>query len=296
MPVEGAGQPPGFPHRADFGVRAGPPRNAGELPPRAHPRRPVPAPGRVGEQVPIDGLPDLVGDMQPDRLGQVITHPPAGLDVGLGGGLHAAADQPEPIPQHLRIGGALAVSGPIRPAPIGGVTLQRPPQPKHCGPLPLQPAPSAFIGDVEFQPDHRVDHRAGQELPAQHRHPNHHLRSQTPHRYCRPLLARNRNDVVVAHHTLTHLLTPNRIVLGDGGHGGIPTITTPRRDRTGRYHPRPLPPESPPNQGRAQHIIARLKDWQVLRQRRRRGEAINHALHIRRTLEPQDPQTITGQL
>jgi Transposase DDE domain len=31
---------------------------------------------------------------------------------------------------------------------------------------------------------------------------------------------------------------------------------------------------------RVEHVIARLKDWQILRQCRRRGDAINHALHI----------------
>ena len=34
---------------------------------------------------------------------------------------------------------AFMVGGPIRPATIGGVALQRPPQPKHRLPLPLQP-------------------------------------------------------------------------------------------------------------------------------------------------------------
>ena len=31
---------------------------------------------------------------------------------------------------------------------------------------------------------------------------------------------------------------------------------------------------------RVEHVIARLKDWQILRQCRRRGHAINHTLHI----------------
>jgi len=29
-----------------------------------------------------------------------------------------------------------------------------------------------------------------------------------------------------------------------------------------------------------EHVLARLKDWQILRQCRRRGHAINNALHI----------------
>ncbi|KAA1248385.1 hypothetical protein F0Q45_20915 [Mycobacterium simiae] len=31
---------------------------------------------------------------------------------------------------------------------------------------------------------------------------------------------------------------------------------------------------------RVEHVLARLKDWQILRQCRRRGHAINHSLHI----------------
>jgi hypothetical protein len=43
----------------------------------------------------------------------------------------------------------------------------------------------------------------------------------------------NRNDVIVAHHTVAHLLD-GRLVLGDGGYRSITSITTPRRDHTGR--------------------------------------------------------------
>ncbi len=90
----------------------------------------------------------------------------------------------------------------------------------------------------------------------------------------------NRNDVVVARATVGHLLTGDRHVLGDGGYRGINTITTPRRDTTGRtiqddhyrLHRR--------IRARLEHVIARLKDWQILRQCRRRGHAINHSLQI----------------
>jgi Transposase DDE domain/Helix-turn-helix of DDE superfamily endonuclease len=89
----------------------------------------------------------------------------------------------------------------------------------------------------------------------------------------------NRNDVVVARRTGAQLLD-GRVVLGDGGYRGITTITTPRRDTTGRIirdddyraHRR--------IRARVEHVIARLKDWQVLRPCRRRGQAINHSLQI----------------
>ncbi|MCW2630300.1 transposase [Mycobacterium sp.] len=89
----------------------------------------------------------------------------------------------------------------------------------------------------------------------------------------------NRNDVIVARHTVAHLLD-GRLVLGDGGYRGIASITTPRRGKTGRiirddhYRARRR------IRARVEHVIARLKDWQILRQCRRRGDAINHSLHI----------------
>jgi hypothetical protein len=76
----------------------------------------------------------------------------------------------------------------------------------------------------------------------------------------------NRNDVIVAGHTVAHLLDGTPPILGDGGYRGITTITTPRRDETGRIirddhyrtHQRIRAP--------VEHVIARLKDWQILRQ------------------------------
>jgi hypothetical protein len=90
----------------------------------------------------------------------------------------------------------------------------------------------------------------------------------------------NRNDVIIAGHTLAHLLTGSQMVLGDGGYRGIKAITTPRRDRSGRtirdhhwrLHRR--------IRARVEHVMARLKDWQLLRQCRLRGNAINHSLQI----------------
>jgi hypothetical protein len=90
----------------------------------------------------------------------------------------------------------------------------------------------------------------------------------------------NRHDVSVARHTVAHLLDGTRPILGDGGYRGIATITSPRRATNGsiihdhhyRAHRR--------IRARVEHVIARLKDWQILRQCRRRGQAINHSLHI----------------
>ena len=89
----------------------------------------------------------------------------------------------------------------------------------------------------------------------------------------------NRNDVVVTRATVAHLLTGHEI-LGDGGYRGINTVTTPHRDHTGpiirdehyRAHRRV--------RARVEHVLARLKDSQIQRQCRRRGEAINHSPQI----------------
>jgi hypothetical protein len=74
-------------------------------------------------------------------------------------GLHALAAQRKAVPRRGRIACPLMPGCPTRPAPIGGVAQQGPPQPKHRRPLPLQPPPALSTGHVEFQPDHR--HRPG---------------------------------------------------------------------------------------------------------------------------------------
>jgi hypothetical protein len=76
--------------------------------------------------------------MQPDCFGQMVPHPAAILDMRFGRRLDSLTGQPEPIPHRFHIGGALMVGGPQRPAPVLGVALQRPPQPKHRVPVPLQ--------------------------------------------------------------------------------------------------------------------------------------------------------------
>ncbi len=138
MPVNVPIRTVGLPRRLVFGVRARPARDAGEFPPRTDPWRPVPEPRGIGEQVPVDGLPHLVGHMQSDCFGEVITHPRAGLDMAFRRSLQALVRQPQPGPQRLRIG-PLVMGSPVRPAPRRVVALQRPPQPEHRRPLPLHP-------------------------------------------------------------------------------------------------------------------------------------------------------------
>lgn len=90
----------------------------------------------------------------------------------------------------------------------------------------------------------------------------------------------NRNDVEVARHTVAALLNGDRVILGDGGYRGINTITTPVPDRTGRIIRDHRWRRHRRIRARVERVIARLKDWQILRQCRRRGHAINHNLQI----------------
>ncbi len=83
----------------------------------------------------------------------------------------------------------------------------------------------------------------------------------------------------MARHTVAQLLD-GRVVLGDGGYPGITAITTPRRDKTGRIIRDDHYRAHRRIRARVEHVIARLKDWQIPRQCRRHGNAINHTLNI----------------
>ena len=89
----------------------------------------------------------------------------------------------------------------------------------------------------------------------------------------------NRNDVIAGRHTVAHLLTGHDI-LGDGGYRGIAASTTPRRGHTGRIIRDDHQRTHRRIRARVEHVIARLKDWQTLRQCHRRGDAINHSLQV----------------
>jgi hypothetical protein len=106
----------------------------------------------------------------------------------------------------------------------------------------------------------------------------------------------NRNDVIVARHTVA-LLLDGRVVLGDGGYRGITSVTTPATRPLRPHHPRRPLPGAPPDQGprRARHRPAQgLANTATMPPPRRRHQP--QPPHHRRTLEPQDPQSITGQL
>jgi hypothetical protein len=89
----------------------------------------------------------------------------------------------------------------------------------------------------------------------------------------------NRHDVALARATIAHLITGARVILGDGGYRGIDTITPPARDNTGHIICDHHYPKHRRIRARVEHVTARLKDSQILRQCHRRGQATNHSLH-----------------
>ncbi|MGI5144025.1 MULTISPECIES: transposase [unclassified Streptomyces] len=89
----------------------------------------------------------------------------------------------------------------------------------------------------------------------------------------------NRNDVVVFRETLATTLPRDHPRLsGDGGYRGCDRIRTPRRGPDGRIITDRTDRRFRKRRAVAEHTIARLKDHQILRQCRRRGETINHAV------------------
>lgn len=80
----------------------------------------------------------------------------------------------------------------------------------------------------------------------------------------------NRNDFVVAKATIT--LPDGLTTLTDSGYRCMPGSTLPPTDDPARLA------EHRRLGARIEHILARTKDWQILRQCRRRGNAINLAV------------------
>lgn len=88
----------------------------------------------------------------------------------------------------------------------------------------------------------------------------------------------NRNDTVVFRETLAAILPGHPRLSGDGGYRGSDRIRTPRRGADGRIIKDRNYRRFRKRRAVAEHTIARLKDHQISRQCRRRGNAINHAL------------------
>ncbi|MGW3029273.1 transposase [Streptomyces sp. NPDC001221] len=88
----------------------------------------------------------------------------------------------------------------------------------------------------------------------------------------------NCNDIVVFRKTLAETLPDHPRLSGDGGYRGCGRIRTPRRGDDGRIVKDRTYRRFRKRRSMAEHAIARLKVHQILRQCRRRGNAINHAV------------------
>ncbi|MGW2938119.1 transposase [Streptomyces sp. NPDC001156] len=88
----------------------------------------------------------------------------------------------------------------------------------------------------------------------------------------------NRNDNVVFRETLQKTLPDHPRLSGDGGYRGCDRIRTPRRGLDGRLIKDRTYRRFRKRRAAAEHTIARLNDHQILRQCRRRSDAVNHAV------------------
>lgn len=75
----------------------------------------------------------------------------------------------------------------------------------------------------------------------------------------------NRNDIVVFRATMAEQVAGHRLTIGDGAYRSAPEVIT-SKTKSKPFAKR---------RARAEHGIARLKDYRVLRQHRRRGDTIN---------------------
>ncbi|WP_050374514.1 transposase [Streptomyces acidiscabies] len=75
----------------------------------------------------------------------------------------------------------------------------------------------------------------------------------------------NRNDIIVFRETMAEQVAGHRLTIGDGAYRSAPEVIT-SRNKSKAFAKR---------RARAEHGLARLKDFQVLRRHRRRGDTIN---------------------
>jgi hypothetical protein len=88
----------------------------------------------------------------------------------------------------------------------------------------------------------------------------------------------NWHDAVVFRETVGKTLPDHPRISGDGGYHGGRRIRTPRRGPNGRIIKDRNQRRFRKRRAVAEHVIARLKNHQILRQCRRRGNGIDHAV------------------
>jgi hypothetical protein len=90
----------------------------------------------------------------------------------------------------------------------------------------------------------------------------------------------NRNDQPVFRATLATRadVTGHRRLIGDGGYRGVEGVRSPARGPDGRIIRDRRWRQFRRRRAAAEHVIARLKDWETLRRHRRRGDSIDHTV------------------
>lgn len=78
-------------------------------------------------------------------------------------------------------------------------------------------------------------------------------------------LSGNRHDIIAFRTTMAHQVAGHRLLIGDGAYKSAPEVIT-TKNKSKAFAKR---------RARVEHAIARLKDFEVLRRHRRRGETIN---------------------
>jgi hypothetical protein len=84
--------------------------------------------------------------------------------------------------------------------------------------------------------------------------------------------------VVVFPETVASTLPAHPRPSGDGGYRGIDRIRSPRRGPDGKIIKDRAHRRFRKRRAVAEHTLARLKDHQILRQCRRKGDSIDHAI------------------
>lgn len=88
----------------------------------------------------------------------------------------------------------------------------------------------------------------------------------------------NRNDSVAFRATVGHVVSEHPRLIGDGGYQGVAGVTPPKRGPDGRIIRDKAWRRFRKRRATAEHVLAELKVWSVLRDCRWRGTGIDQSV------------------
>ncbi len=109
-----------------------------------------------------------------------------------------------------------------------------------------------------------------------------------------PAMPGNRNDIKVWKETGLDDTWDGVKLIGDGGYRGAATVTSPVRGKDGRIIRDDTYTEFARKRATAEHVIARWKDWQIMRQNRKRGTNIDATIRATAALYNMSPAIQTS--